>query len=186
MLSTQQARLPLRRGGLGLVAAHDISAPAYLGGMAITAQFLARDTAVTLPWSGEQYAWKLATEAHPHMTQSRTQVEIEAEAAEVGRQIWAQVAERERQRQQPDMEQVRRARTERLDRARPSPEQRQQPPRRQPRPASPPLGQPSYRQMSNRELRRCAYRRLGPGWYMEMESRGNRRRAMINLLESCD
>ena len=38
--------------------------------------------------------------------------------------------------------------------------------------------------MSNRDLRQHAYRRFGPGWYSELESRGSRRRAMIDLLES--
>eukprot|EP01043_Picozoa_sp_COSAG02_P023180 COSAG02_NODE_1230_length_13767_cov_16.238294_16_plen_87_part_00 len=43
-----QARLPLRKGGLGLPAAADISKRAYLGGMAVTAQFLNRGVGVNL------------------------------------------------------------------------------------------------------------------------------------------
>ena len=46
--------------------------------------------------------------------------------------------------------------------------------------------QPDYGRMSNRELNRLAYRRFGPGYREECESRGNRRRALIDLLESRD
>ena len=69
LVSTKQARLPLRRGGMGLPAAAEVSAPAYVGGMAMTAQFLARDTPTRLPWSGEQYATHLASEEFPHCVQ---------------------------------------------------------------------------------------------------------------------
>ena len=91
----------------------------------------------------------------------------------------------EREPQQLDVEQMRRARTERFEGAQP-PLERQQQPQRQTRSANPPLSRPNYGQMSNRELNRYAYRRLGPGYREDMESRGNRRRALIRLLESYD
>ena len=108
--------------------------------------------------------------------------------AEVGNRIWAEVAaERERQRnQQPQVEHVRRARNERFARVQPPPEPRRQQPQQQPQPTSAPLSRPDYGRMSSRELNRLAYRRFGPGYREECESRGSRRRALINLLESCD
>ena len=121
-------------------------------------------------------------------TQTRTQEQIEAEMAEVGSRIWAEVAaERERQRdQQPQVEHVRRARNERFARVQPPPEPRRQQPQQQPQPTNAPLSRPDYGRMSSRELNRLAYRRFGPGYREECESRGSRRRALINLLESCD
>ena len=129
------------------------------------------------------------------IAQTRTQEQIEAEMAEVGDRIWAEVvAQREQQRQatsrgqqrqQPDVEQVRRARNERFARAHPSPESRRRQPQQQARPVSVSLSRPDYGRMSSRELNRLAYRRFGPGYREECESRGSRRRALIDLLESC-
>ena len=45
-LARQHAALPLRRGGLGLVPAEHVSQPAYVGCMALTARFLARERMV--------------------------------------------------------------------------------------------------------------------------------------------
>ena len=87
--------------------------------------------------------------------------------------------------QRPDVEQVRRARTERFARAHPSPESRRRQPQQQARPVSVSLSRPDYGRMSTRELNRLAYRRFGPGYREECESRGSRRRALIDLLESC-
>eukprot|EP01043_Picozoa_sp_COSAG02_P000629 COSAG02_NODE_12_length_58022_cov_242.077379_12_plen_138_part_00 len=66
-----QARLPLRRGGLGLTSALDTSPAAYLGGQAVCAQFLHRQVGAHLPYTGAQYAEVLATAAHPHCFQLR-------------------------------------------------------------------------------------------------------------------
>ena len=148
------------------------------------------------PDSSDSDALRAAARAQrrEHVT-ARRQEQIEAEMAEVGNRIWAEVAaEREqqrqatsrgRQRQRPDVEQVRRARTERFARAHPAPESRRRQPQQQARPVSVSLSRPDYGRLSSRELNRLAYRRFGPGYRQECESRGNRRRALIDLLESC-
>ena len=46
-LSKAQAALPLRRGGLGLVKAVDVSHSAYLGGLGRLARFLSQDRVAT-------------------------------------------------------------------------------------------------------------------------------------------
>ena len=68
-LATTQARLPLRRGGLGLTAAVDVSPAAYLGGVIVTAQFLDRAAAYGLPWTGADFAQHMAVDDFPHCRQ---------------------------------------------------------------------------------------------------------------------
>ena len=67
-----QSRLPLRKGGLGLPSAVDVSKPAYLGGMAVTAQFLHRGAGVNLRLTGAQFSTALASAQSPHCAQLRT------------------------------------------------------------------------------------------------------------------
>ena len=64
-MSAEQAQLPLRRGGLGLPAAVDVSPAAFVGGMASTARFLARGLGDNLRVSGAQFAQELATSLAP-------------------------------------------------------------------------------------------------------------------------
>jgi hypothetical protein len=66
-----QSRLPLRRGGLGLPAAADVSPAAYLGGMVVTASFLARDSGTALPYDGESFSAALASSELPHCVQTQ-------------------------------------------------------------------------------------------------------------------
>ena len=84
-LATAQARLPMRRGGLGLPAAVDISPAAYLGGVVVTAQFLDRATAYNLPWTGAEYAARMDADAFPHCAQVREAWAVCAAAVEAHR-----------------------------------------------------------------------------------------------------
>lgn len=63
-----QARLPLRKGGLGLTSAVDTSPVAYLGGQAVCAQFLHHQVGASLPYTGEQYAAILAESRNRKVT----------------------------------------------------------------------------------------------------------------------
>ena len=79
-LARQHAALPLRRGGLGLVPAEHVSQPAYVGCMALTARFLARERMVHaddngvcygFPISGEAFARELREGEHAYQRAAR-------------------------------------------------------------------------------------------------------------------
>ena len=79
-LARQHAALPLHRGGLGLVPTERVSQPAYVGCMALTARFLARERMVHaddngvcygFPISGEAFARELREGEHAYQRAAR-------------------------------------------------------------------------------------------------------------------
>ena len=79
-LARLQATLPLRRGGLGLMKATEVSPAAYLGGMSRLARFLAQEGVSEagengvhhgFPYTGQAFARDLAMSEHPHCKAAR-------------------------------------------------------------------------------------------------------------------
>jgi len=79
-VAREQTALPLRRGGAGLVRATDVSAAAFLGGLARTARFFARERVSEPDSDGECYGFgitgaafaaALQSEAFPHCVAAR-------------------------------------------------------------------------------------------------------------------